>query len=93
MKLTGRRLFAPTGITIITRTIARHTAIGGQTISLMAYLLERDPGSTAFTVVAVITGEATTGGATTVAAAITAGATMDGATTDAAMGLGAAEAM
>src|SRR5258705_4784152 len=36
MKLTGQLLFAATGITIITRTIARLTAFGDRTISLMA---------------------------------------------------------
>ena len=85
MKLTGQLLFAPTGITIITRTIARRMAIGDQTISLMASSSARARGFMAFMADAAITADA----ASTAGEAITAAATMD----VAAMLSGAAEGL
>src|SRR5882672_5975571 len=88
MKLTGPLLFAATGITIITRTIARLTAFGDRTISLMASSSARARGFMASMGDAALMADV----ASTVCEAITAEATLDVATMDA-MVSGAAEGL
>jgi hypothetical protein len=89
MKLTGQLRLAPTGITIITRTIARLTAFGDRTISLMASSSARARGFMASMGDAAIMADV----ASTVGEAITAEATLDGATMDAVRVSGAAEGL
>ena len=81
MKLMGQLLFAPTGITIIPRTIARLMATGDRTISLMASSSARARGFMA--IMADV--------ASMVGGAITAEAILDVATMDAAVVSGEAE--